>query len=146
MTSEPATKARSTKREKQRARVFSEDIPHASNSLQELLLEGPIDLVAQAADEKHPRCSSAGEAVLPDVRQDHVLDTTRPALPQQIFEQRELARTQLDRRPPRVTFRESRSSVKSATVSDVGSGVRLARRTSACTRASNSANANGFVR
>ena len=47
---------------------------------------------------------------------------------------------------PRVTRRDSRSSVKSATVSVVGSGARVARRTSACTRASSSANANGLVK
>ena len=49
-------------------------------------------------------------------------------------------------RRPRVTRRDSRSSEMSPTVRVVGSGARVARRTSAWTRASSSANANGFVR
>ena len=86
------------------------------------------------------------KAVVPDMLQNHGLGHDPASVPHQIFEQSKLPRLQLDLCPARVTSRVSRSMTKSPTTNRVGSVAWVARRISACTRASNSENANGLVR
>src|SRR4029453_5393448 len=75
-----------------------------------------------------------------------VFDTTRPALRTRYSSSENSRGRRSTGFPPRVTRRDSRSNTRSSTVRVVGSGERVARRTSAWTRASSSANANGLVR
>src|SRR5215203_2735310 len=79
-------------------RSLFEDIADAPDRSQELVVERPIDLLAQAA---HQHVDDVGlwiEGVVPDVRQDHRLRDNLARISHQVPEERELARPQLDRR------------------------------------------------
>ena len=62
------------------------------------------------------------EAVVPDVRQDHRLRDDPAGVAHQVFEQRELARAELDSRPVARDAARHRSSVRSPTVRRVDVG------------------------
>src|SRR6476646_11968031 len=84
-----------------------DDIPYTAHSLQEFLLEGPIDPIAEPAHEDVDDIGLRVEVVFPDVGQDHRFRHDVPCVSYQIFEQRELARTQLDHgSPPRHLSRQ----------------------------------------
>src|SRR5919106_1418189 len=70
----------------------AEDISNTAHGVQQLLFEGPIDLVPQAADQDVDDIRLWIEVVLPDVRQDHRLRDDAPGVAHQVFEQRKLAR------------------------------------------------------
>src|SRR5439155_27025940 len=78
-------------------RYLPEGITHASDRLHELSLEGTIDLVAQAAHEDVDDIGLRIEIVFPDVRENHGLRDDLAGITHQIFEQRELTRTKIDR-------------------------------------------------
>src|SRR5919199_1157498 len=75
----------------------SEDIAHAANRVQQLVLERPIDLLAKAAHEHVDDVGLWIEVVLPHVRQDHRLRHDAPGIAHQVLEEREFARPKLDR-------------------------------------------------
>jgi hypothetical protein len=67
--------------------------------MQELLVERPVDLLAQPA---HQHVNDVGlriEAVFPHVRQNHRLRHDAAGVANQVFEQRELPRPQVQRFP-----------------------------------------------
>src|SRR5712692_5850274 len=78
--------------------LSTKDVSNAADSVQEFLLERPIDLLAQAADEHVDHVGLRVEAVVPDVRQDHRLRDDVAGIAHQVLEQRELARAEIDRR------------------------------------------------
>ena len=61
-----------------------------------LRLEPLVDLLAQPEHEHVDDVGARVEAVIPDVRQDHRLRHHPAGIAHQVFEQRELARTELD--------------------------------------------------
>ena len=65
--------------------------------MQQLLLERPIDLLAQPAHQHVDDVGLRVEVVFPDVRQDHRLRDDLAGVAHQVLEQRELARPQIDR-------------------------------------------------
>src|SRR5262249_22462804 len=75
----------------------TDDIADASNRLQALGLKGTIDLLAEPAHQDIDNVGLRIEAVVPHVRQDHRLRDDLAGVAHQIFEQRELARAELDR-------------------------------------------------
>src|SRR6266850_5754999 len=75
----------------------SEDIAHAADRVQQLLLERPIDLLAQPADEDVDDVGLRVEIVFPHVRQDHRLRDDASGVAHHVFEQRELTRAKVDR-------------------------------------------------
>src|SRR6185503_12329924 len=75
-----------------------EDIPDAPDGPDELAIERPIDLFAQAAHEDIDDVGLRIEGVIPDVRKDHRLRDDLAGIAHQVLEQRELARPQFDRR------------------------------------------------
>src|SRR2546423_3031149 len=78
------------------SRSAADDITHASHRMEQLLVEAPIDLLAQAAHEHVDDVGLGIEAVIPHVRQDHRLRDDLAHIAHQILEQRELARPQVD--------------------------------------------------
>src|SRR5689334_20109637 len=78
-------------------RSRAEDIANAAHRVQQFLLEGTIDLVAQPAHEHVDDVGLRIEAVRPDVREDHRLRYDPAAIPHQVLEERELARPQIQR-------------------------------------------------
>src|SRR6185295_7405121 len=98
MTRDPATKSVEYHSVRNSGRGYlPEDITHAANRLQQLFLERPIDLVAQAADEHVNNIGLRIEVVLPDVRENHRFGDDLPGIAHQKLEQRELAWTKIDR-------------------------------------------------
>src|SRR5436190_9139553 len=73
-----------------------DDIPDTAHRLKQLRVEAAIDLVAQPTHEHVYDVGLRVEAVLPDVRQDHRLGDNLARVAHQVFEQRELARPQVD--------------------------------------------------
>src|ERR687887_732601 len=71
-----------------------EDISDAAHRLQQLLVERPIHLVAEAAHQHVDDVRLRVEVVGPDMRQNHRLRDNFAGVAQQIFEERELARAQ----------------------------------------------------
>src|SRR5262249_41144057 len=65
----------------------SEDISHAADRVQQLLLERAIDLLAQAADEHVYDVGLRVEVVFPHAREDHRLRHDAAAVAHQIFEE-----------------------------------------------------------
>src|SRR5215831_21013793 len=80
------------------SRSGADDIAHAPDGVQQLLLETAIDLLAQAADEDVHDVGLRVEAVVPHVRQNHRLRNDLAGVAHQVLEQRELAWTQIDDR------------------------------------------------
>src|SRR6476620_4018773 len=72
-----------------------EDIANPAHGVQQLLVERPIDLLAQPADQDVHDVGLRIEVVLPDMRQNHRLRDDAPDVAHQVFEQRELARPQI---------------------------------------------------
>src|SRR5258706_16421211 len=79
--------------------LLFDDIAHATNGLQPLLVEGPIDFLAKPTDQDVDDVGLRVEVVLPDVRQDHRLRDHFPGVAHQILEERELSWTEIDGRP-----------------------------------------------
>src|SRR5437879_4693864 len=79
-------------------RSFSpaEDIPDASHRMEQLLLEGSIDLFTQPADEDVHDVGLRIEAVFPDVRQNHRLRHDAAGVAHEVFEKGELAGPQIE--------------------------------------------------
>src|SRR5256885_846638 len=75
----------------------AEDIPDTADRLQQLFLERPIDLLAQAAHEHVDDVRLRIEAVLPDVREDHRLRDDFAGVAHQVLQKGELPRPQIDR-------------------------------------------------
>src|SRR4051812_14115924 len=73
-----------------------ENIANASNRVDHPGLEALVDLLAKPEHEHVHDIRTRIEAVIPDVRQDHRLRHHPAGISHQIFEQRELARAQLD--------------------------------------------------
>src|SRR5687767_1571978 len=73
-----------------------EDIPDAPDGSQELAIERPIELLAQAAHQHVDNVGLRIEAVVPHVRQDHRLRDDFADVAHEVLEQRELARPELD--------------------------------------------------
>src|SRR6516225_6109389 len=69
----------------------TEDIPDATDRVQQLLVERPIDPLSQPAHEDVHDVRLRIEAVLPDVREDHRLRHHLARITHQVFEQLELA-------------------------------------------------------
>src|SRR5215467_731486 len=78
------------------SRSGADDIPHTPHGVQQLLLEAAIDLLAQPAHEHVDDVRLRIEVVVPDVRQDHRLRDDLVDVPQEVFEQRELPRPEVD--------------------------------------------------
>src|SRR3954451_19499883 len=100
MAMAPATNSvayQSARRRPKNSGLRPEDISDASHRLQQLLLERPIDLFAQPADEHVDDVGLRIEVVFPDVRQDHRLRYDLAGVANQIFEQHDLARPQIER-------------------------------------------------
>src|SRR5262245_39032521 len=83
-----------------RSAYLSEYIPHASNGLQELFLEGTIDFVAQSAHEHVDDVGLRVEVVLPDVREDHRLGYDLARIAHEVLEECEFTRPQVNRLIP----------------------------------------------
>src|SRR5205823_12781040 len=75
----------------------AEDIPDTADGLQQLLLERPIDLLAQAAHEHVDDVRLRIEAVLPHMREDHRLRHDFAGVAHQVLQESELPRPQIDR-------------------------------------------------
>src|SRR5690242_8266707 len=73
-------------------------IPYPAHSLQEFLLEGPIDPIAKPAHEDVDDIGLRVEVVFPDVRKDHRFRHDFPSISHQILEQRKLPGTQFNDR------------------------------------------------
>src|SRR6476660_1160171 len=100
MAIEPETNSvayQSASRSPKNSGLRPEDITHPAHGVQQLLLERPIDLLAQPADQDVDDVGLRIEVVLPDVRQDHRLRDDAADVAHEILEQRELARPQIDR-------------------------------------------------
>src|SRR5689334_5181334 len=77
------------------SRSGADDISHAADGAQQHVIAATIELLAQPADQHvHDVCLLV-EAVVPDVGQDHGLRDNLARVAHQIFEQRELPRTQV---------------------------------------------------
>ena len=144
-TSAYCTASRSARDRRSRSSMGTENVADAADGLDTLVVR--IDLCAEARHRQHRRRWSAGRSCSPirvrgssscspDGR--HGGAGTRAARTRAAAARRVC--------PAQVTSRVTRSSVTSPAVSFVASGEDVARRISACTRASNSENANGFVR
>src|SRR5258708_27559261 len=78
----------------------TEDIAHAADGVQQLLLERAVDLLAQPADQDVDDVGLRVEVVLPDVRQDHRLRDHPAGAAHQVLEEGELSWTEIDGCPP----------------------------------------------
>src|SRR5262245_29846778 len=93
VTSEPATKSAEYHSVRNSGRGYlPEDIADPADGLQQLPLEWPIDLVAQAADQHVDNVGLRIEVVLPHVRENHRFRDDLPGVAHQELEQRELTR------------------------------------------------------
>src|SRR5713101_1806245 len=77
-----------------------EDIAHPAQGVNHLLLEVPVDLVSQPANDDVHDVGLGIETVVPHVLHDHRLGNDLARVAQQIFQQRKLARLQLDSLAP----------------------------------------------
>src|SRR5689334_21908993 len=74
----------------------SQHVSDAAHRVQQLALERPIDLVPEPRDQHVDDVRARIEGVSPDVREDHRLREDLAGVAQQVLEERELARTELD--------------------------------------------------
>ena len=76
----------------------TEHVTHAADRVNELLFEWAIDLLAQPADQHVDDVGLGIEVLLPDMREDHRLRHDAACVAHQVFEERKLARPELDGR------------------------------------------------
>src|SRR5437016_4966181 len=79
-----------------RPNLGAEDIADSAHGVQQLGLERLVDLLAQPADEHVDDVRLRIEVVLPHVREDHRLRDDTAGVAHQVFEERELARADVD--------------------------------------------------
>src|SRR5262252_1630049 len=72
-----------------------DDITYTAHRLQEFLVEGTIDPIAEPAHQDIDDIGLRFDVVFPDVRQNHRFGDDFPSISHQILEQRKLTRTQL---------------------------------------------------
>ena len=120
-----------------------EAVAGAAHGLDRRAAERPVELVAQVADVDLDDVRVALEVVVPDVVEDVALRHDLALAAQQVLEQRELARRQVDSAPAPPRGRRVEPEVAGL---EHGRPLGAPRRTSARRRATSTTYENGFVR